>query len=33
VILVKGRTYFIKLNIHDVHGSIEQTKAIGFVAG
>jgi len=30
--LIKGRTYFLKLSIHDTHGSIEQTKAIGFVA-
>ncbi len=31
--LEQGRTYFIKLSIHLADGSIDHTRAIGFVAG
>ena len=31
--LAKGETYFVKLSIHHANGSIEQTRAVGFIAG
>ena len=31
--LSKGATYFVKLSIHHANGSVEQAKAVGFIAG
>ena len=29
--LVKGKTYFVRLRVHSVRGSVEQTRALGFI--
>jgi anti-sigma factor RsiW len=29
--LIKGKTYFVRLRVHSVRGSVEQTKAVGFI--
>jgi hypothetical protein len=31
--LIKGRTYFVRLRVHTVRGSMEQARAVGFTAG
>jgi len=31
--LVKGQSYFVKLKIHTQHGSVEQPRALRFIAG
>lgn len=31
--LVKGRAYYVRLRIHTDHGTVEDTKAVSFIAG